>query len=216
MVYVLPRMTRIYRCYFRELFFPTPRRRRHRGAYHMCIRTLPGIHCRRIKQLTPRRARQRASRLRYARLVSQSNSCMRRGHSNGVRPNRTNSVAIRNEDASTIRCTLWWREKDLPFGLYYTMEDIDRLFDSNNPLSHFQTIRDFVELASPTPTDGIVFPHRHALIAAPHFDSDIPPHYGFYEASNGCPSCQSEELPIVLDTGASWSVTPSLDDNILG
>jgi hypothetical protein len=124
-------------------------------------------------------------------------------HSNGVRPNRTNRVAISNEVASTILCTLRWREKDLPFGLYYTREDIDRLFDSINPLSHFQTIRDFVELAYPTPTDGIVFPHRHALIAALHFNSDIPPHYDSYEASNGCPSCQSDELPIVLDTGAS-------------
>jgi hypothetical protein len=117
---------------------------------------------------------------------------------------------------------LRWREKDLPFGLAFSRSTLDEYFSSVCPLSHYQSIHELVRLTSPTVTDGQIFPHRQALIAALNFHSRKTNQYYSYEASStstplssaaeGAKDKSIEELPIVIDTGASWSVTPHLSD----
>jgi len=202
--YVLPRLSRIK--------YSTKRRRRFKGAYHRCVQALPGIRPRKPKSFSYFRWNRRVTNLWYTQFVSRH---PKRRHSHGRRPSKTSRQDMKREKAASILCSLRWREVHYPFGLFYTRDTVDSFFGSVDPLSHHQLLRDFIHRVSPTPTDGIVFPHRQSIfIASLNYNSDTPIEYGSFEArsENTINKSGAKEFPIVLDTGASWTVTPHIND----
>jgi hypothetical protein len=122
--------------------------------------------------------------------------------------------------------SLQWREKDISFGSLYPKESVIQLLESVNPITHFTLFWDAILSHCSTVADDMFFPHQQALIAATHYNGSVTT-YGSYE-SRMTPSpkiltktdssvekhveAKSEETPILLVTGASFSVTPHIRD----
>jgi hypothetical protein len=198
--YVWPRLSRM------------KRRRRFRGAYHHCLCALPGIRPCQPKVLTHFRLKRRVTHLWYTQFLSRGPS---RRHSYGRRPNKQSRQELRHDRTASILCSLQWREVHYPFGLYYSKDTVDSFFRSVDPLSHFHLLSDFISHMSPTVTDGIVFPHRQTILfASLNYNYNSPIEYGSFETRSDTTTNKSgsPEFPIVLDTGASWTVTPHIGD----
>ena len=68
---------------------------------------------------------------------------------------------------------------------YYSWSALDALLSSLCPLSHYHSIWDLIHFTSYSGSDGRVFPHQQALIAALHLTSRSSWRYYSYEASEG-------------------------------
>ena len=197
--YVLPRVSRF-------------KRRRFPGAYHHCVRSTPGFRPRQPKRMTDRRRRQLARRRFFSAYTTPRPTP--RSPTVGRRPSKSTRKRLLIEVRNSVLSSLRWRE----WGFSLPKHTVDSFFDCVNPLSHYHQIRDFVCQSNPSGTDGVMFPHRKALIAALNFNTDTTITYGSFEASSVKPPLSKlskpglSEFPIVLDTGASWTVTPNTRD----
>ena len=148
-------------------------RRRFKGAYHACVRLLR-IR-RKQRKMTRVRLRRYVNKLYYKQLSKRRPIPRRDGY--GKRPSKTSRQLQRAERAASVSNSLRWREVHFPFGLYYSKTTVSSFFDAVDPLLHFHSVRDFVHGLHNTVTDGVLFPHRTALVTARQSDLQAHIHY---------------------------------------
>ena len=210
MSYVKPRLSRI------------PYSSRHRRRFYLRVaRSTPGFRPRRVR-LSRRSLRETNRTSPHFNPRMAGNAIRSRCSCIGRRPSKSTRSRLRLEARSLVLESLRWREK----GFTFCSASVEQFLTSVDPLSHFALLRDFVSLNCSTPTDGSLFPHRQALVAAStNFHGQVL-EYGTYKSSIPKTVRPQPELPrllkkpskvetpIVLDTGASFSVTPHVSDFI--
>jgi hypothetical protein len=137
-------------------------------------------------------------------------------------------VELHFEARSSELDSLRWREENT-FGMRLSKDAVDSLLSQIDPLQHYSLLRAFAKVSSPTKiTDGILFLHHQALLMGSSATWVTAANYNFgttacssyklkpevrsHPSSKTRSPIKDPEYPIVLDTGASWSVTPHMKD----